>query len=91
MKTTSLRLPAEVVEALKTLAQSRGMRYIALVREIVEQAVHGAWLGESEELAEINARLARIEAIVSGQVEERGSLPVVGVVPRRQALAKADY
>jgi len=70
MKTTSLRLPAEVVDALKALAQSRGVRYTALVREIVEQAVHGAWLSESEELAEINERLARIEAVVTGQAEE---------------------
>lgn len=73
MKTTSLRLPAEVVDALKTLAQSRGVRYTALVREIVEQAVHGAWLSESEELAEINERLARIEAVVTGQAEETPS------------------
>jgi predicted DNA-binding protein len=82
MKTTSLRLPVEVVEALKALAQTRGMRYTALVRAIVEQAVHGAWLGESEELAEINERLARIEAVVTGQAEE--------VRPRRRHRASAS-
>jgi hypothetical protein len=39
MKTTSLRLPANVVEALKARAHRRGMRYTALLREIVERAV----------------------------------------------------
>lgn len=82
MKTTSLRLPVDVVEELKTLAQRRGMRYTALVRAIVEQAVHGAWLGESEELAEINERLARIEAVVTDQAEE--------VPPRRQRRTSAS-
>jgi predicted DNA-binding protein len=70
MQTTSLRLPAEVVNALKSLAQDRGMRYTALVREIVEQAVQGARVAESEDLAEINQRLARIEAAVVARSEE---------------------
>jgi predicted DNA-binding protein len=67
MKTTSLRLPADVVEALKTLAQTRGMRYTALVREIIEHALNGVRLAESDEFAQINERLARIEAAVVGQ------------------------
>ncbi|MBK0866286.1 MAG: ribbon-helix-helix protein, CopG family [Saccharopolyspora sp.] len=62
MKTTSLRLPADVVEALKKLAQARGVRYTALLREIVEQAVYETHSVHSDELAEINQRLARIEA-----------------------------
>lgn len=64
MKTTSLRLPADVVEALKTLARTRGMRYTALVREIIEHAVNGVRLTENEEFSQINERLARIEAAV---------------------------
>lgn len=62
MKTTSLRLPADVVDALKKLAQARGVRYAVLLREIVEQAVHETHSVHSDELAEINQRLARIEA-----------------------------
>jgi predicted DNA-binding protein len=67
MKTTSLRLPADVVEALKARAQRRGMRYTALLREIVERAVRGEPAAEGEELAQINQRLARIEAALTGQ------------------------
>ncbi|MEU4741863.1 hypothetical protein AB0G02_15555 [Actinosynnema sp. NPDC023658] len=67
MQTTSLRLPGDVVDALKALAQSRGMRYTALLREIVEHAVNGVRLTESEEFARIDQRLARIEAAVVEQ------------------------
>jgi len=70
MKTTSLRLPTDVLDALKTLARGRGMRYTALVREIIEQAVYGAHLVEHEELTQINERLARIEAALNGQSAE---------------------
>ncbi|WP_190824808.1 CopG family antitoxin [Saccharopolyspora pogona] len=62
MKTTSLRLPADVVEALKKLAQARGIRYTALLREILEQAVYGSHSVPRDELAQINERLTRIEA-----------------------------
>jgi predicted DNA-binding protein len=67
MKTTSLRLPVDVVEALKALAQAKGIRYTALIREIVEQTVYGARLVDHNELAQINERLARIEAAVERQ------------------------
>jgi predicted DNA-binding protein len=69
MKNTSLRLPGDVVDALRALAQTRGMRYTALVREIIEHALNGVRLAEteSEELARINERLARIEAAVVAQ------------------------
>jgi predicted DNA-binding protein len=69
MKTTSLRLPADVVDTLKTLAQTRGMRYTALVREIIEHALNGVRLAETDEFAQINQRLARIEAAVVGSPE----------------------
>lgn len=67
MKTTSLRLPADVVEALKSLANARGMRYTALVREIIEHALNGVRLAATDELAQINDRLARIESAVVEQ------------------------
>ena len=70
MQTTSLRLPGDVVDALKALAQTRGMRYTALVREIIESAVNGVRLAESEEFAQINERLARIEAAVVSPSEQ---------------------
>lgn len=70
MQTTSLRLPADVVEALKSLAQARGVRYTALIREIVEQTVYGSRLVDHDELAQINERLARIEAVMEKQVTD---------------------
>jgi len=66
MRTTSLRLPAEVVDALKELAQARGLRYTALVREMLEQGLREAVKPDNEDLSEINARLARIERAVAG-------------------------
>ncbi|MFI9007380.1 hypothetical protein ACIGNX_09150 [Actinosynnema sp. NPDC053489] len=70
MRTTSLRLPGEVVDALKALAATRGIRYTALVREIIENAVNGVPLVEFREFARINERLARIEAAVVEQADE---------------------
>jgi predicted DNA-binding protein len=67
MKTTSLRLPADVVEALKARAHQRGMRYTALLREIIESAVHNELVADSVDLAQINDRLARIEAAITRQ------------------------
>jgi hypothetical protein len=43
------------------------MRYTALVREIIEHALNGVRLAESDEFAQINERLARIEAAVVEQ------------------------
>jgi uncharacterized protein (DUF4415 family) len=42
MKTTSLRLPADVVDALKALARERSMRYTALARDHRAGGVWGA-------------------------------------------------
>ncbi len=70
MRTTSLRLPADVVEALKSLARARGIRYTALIREIVEQTVYGSHLSGHGELTEINERLARIEAAVAKRAND---------------------
>ncbi|ATE56956.1 hypothetical protein [Actinosynnema pretiosum] len=66
MKTTSLRLPADVVDALRELARSRGVRCTALLREIVERALSGSRSAGGEEFARIDRRLARIEASVLG-------------------------
>jgi predicted DNA-binding protein len=67
MKTTSLRLPADVIETLKARAHRRGMRYTALLREIIEGAARGERAVGDEDLAQINQRLARIEAALAGQ------------------------
>jgi len=61
MKTTSLRLPAEVVEALKALAQARGVRYTAFLREVLEHAVSAPGAPDHDELAGIQERLAEVE------------------------------
>jgi len=65
MQTTSLRLPIETVEALKNRAQEKGVRYTALLREIIEKSIHGFDLIDHEELEQINQRLARIEAAIA--------------------------
>src|SRR3954451_17691825 len=65
MRTTSLRLPSDVVDALKTLAQARGIRYTAFVRDIIEEAVSGPRVAEQEDLARINERLAKTEEAVA--------------------------
>ena len=65
MKTTSLRLPTEVVDALKNLAREQGVRYTTLVREIIERAVYRTQPVQGAELAQINERLARIEAALA--------------------------
>ena len=82
MKTTSLRLPSAVVDALKALARERGVRYTALVREIVEDALTGVRLPDSQ-LVQINERLARIEAAVVEQSTQR-------TAPRSRDAAKGS-
>ena len=89
MQTTSLRLPGDVVDALKALAQSRGMRYTALLREIVEHAVNGVRLAGSDELARINERLARIEAAVVDQPARAVELRPARTAPASEAKAPA--
>jgi predicted DNA-binding protein len=75
MKTTSLRLPADVVETLKARAHRRGMRYTALLREIIERAVQSEQAAQGEDLAQINQRLARIEAALTGKPAPAGHAP----------------
>ncbi len=60
MRTTSLRLPADLIDELKERAQEQGLRYTALVRIIIENALRDS-TPETTELAKINDRLARIE------------------------------
>jgi predicted DNA-binding protein len=67
MMTTSLRLPADVVEELKARARRKGVRYTALLREILERAARGEQAAEEEELTQINRRLARIETALAGR------------------------
>lgn len=73
MQTTSLRLPADVLDAVKALAQARGQRYTALIREIIEQAVSGQRLADNDEVVvRIDQRLARIEKSVAMKPQAAG-------------------
>jgi hypothetical protein len=68
MATTSLRLPAEVIDQLKRQARARHVRYTSYVRSILERAAQG---GAPPEIAEITERLERIErAVTSRQTQD---------------------
>jgi hypothetical protein len=62
MVTTSLRLPADVINELKRQAQTRHVRYTTYIRAILERAANG---GPPLELADITERLKRIERAVT--------------------------
>lgn len=62
MVTTSLRLPADIIEALKDQARTNHVRYTAHLRSILEQAARR----QPSELARIAERLDRIERAVTG-------------------------
>ena len=65
MATTSLRLPADVIDELKMQARARHVRYTSHVRSILERAARG---GPPPEIADITDRLDRIErAVTRGQ------------------------
>jgi len=64
MATTSLRLPADVIDQLKHQAQARHVRYTSHVRSILERAARGE---TSPEIADITARLERIEQALTGK------------------------
>lgn len=67
MATTSLRLPAEVIDQLKQQAQARHVRYTSYVRSILERAARG---GTPPELAEITERLERIEQAITRRTQD---------------------
>ncbi len=67
MATTSLRLPAEVIDQLKRQAQVRHVRYTSYIRSILERAARG---GTPPELADITERLERIEQAITRQSED---------------------
>ena len=58
MATTSLRLPADVIDQLKRQARARHVRYTSYVRSILERTARGDALPE---IADITERLERIE------------------------------
>jgi CopG antitoxin of type II toxin-antitoxin system len=62
MATTSLRLPADVIDELKRQARARHVRYTSYVRSILERAARG---GTPAEIADITERLERIERAVT--------------------------
>lgn len=64
MATTSLRLPADVIDQLKRQARARHVRYTSYVRSILERA---ARTGMPPELADITERLDRIERAVTSR------------------------
>jgi hypothetical protein len=64
MATTSLRLPADVIDELKRQARARHLRYTSYVRSILERAARG---GPPAEIADIAERLDRIERAVTSR------------------------
>lgn len=62
MATTSLRLPADVIDQLKRQARARHVRYTSYVRSILERTARGDALPE---IADITERLERIERAVT--------------------------
>lgn len=62
MATTSLRLPADVIDQLKRQARLRHVRYTTYVRSILEQTAGG---DPSPDLAQIAERLDRIERAIT--------------------------
>ncbi|MGH3277406.1 MAG: CopG family antitoxin [Streptosporangiaceae bacterium] len=64
MTTTSLRLPAEVIDQLKRQARARNIRYTSYVRSILEHVAHGE---TQPEISDIRERLERIERAVTGR------------------------
>jgi hypothetical protein len=95
MATTSLRLPADVIDQLKQQARTRHVRYTTYVRSILERAARS---GSPPELAEITERLERIERALSGgpphddqKTALRTSVPAAASPPdMRQDEAEAD-
>jgi predicted DNA binding CopG/RHH family protein len=74
MVTTSLRLPDAMVTALKEEARRKGVRYTALVRDILES--HLAQQAPTIDVVSIEARLDRLTVLVEGLAEHapRGGL-----------------
>ena len=62
MATTSLRLPADVIDQLKRQARARHVRYTSYVRSNRERTVR---TGIPPEIADITERLERIERAVT--------------------------
>jgi len=62
MVTTSLRLPAGVIDQLKRQARVRHVRYTSYVRSILERAARGE---PPPEMAEVTEQLDRIERAVT--------------------------
>ncbi|QUQ70127.1 CopG family antitoxin [Kutzneria sp. CA-103260] len=70
MVTTSLRLPATVVTALKAEARRKGVRYTALVRQVLEDH-----LAHPIDVVDIQARLEHLTVLVEGLAERGGLQP----------------
>jgi predicted DNA-binding protein len=68
MVTTSLRLPDTMVTALKEEARRRGIRYTALVREVLES--HLTHPAPVIDVVNIEERLDRLTVLVEGLAEQ---------------------
>jgi hypothetical protein len=64
MKTTSLRLPAPLIDQIKAIAKSEGMDYTSYIRALLQRAVSGQVVVDEQELTRIRERLDRIEKAV---------------------------
>lgn len=65
MRTTSLRLPDDLIATLKATAKANGLRYNAFVREVLQRAVSER-TDVPAELGKISEQLERIEEAVTG-------------------------
>lgn len=66
MKTVSLRLPADVVEALRTEAARRGLRWTALARQVIERSMANTPARSDEQdlaqrMEQVERRLSELE------------------------------
>jgi hypothetical protein len=79
MATTSLRLPADVIDQLRQQARARHLRYTSYVRSILERT---ARTGIPPEIAGITERLERIERRhQSGPRRQENSLTACAALP----------
>lgn len=62
MVSTSVRLPAQVRDALRHDAERQGLGYTAYLRAILERAARH---GQAPNLRQIDERLARIERLLA--------------------------
>jgi hypothetical protein len=68
MATTSLRLPADVIDQLKQQARTRHVRYTTYVRAILERAARGGSPPEWAEITEPVGEVAQASQVTRGHL-----------------------